>query len=317
MSFSTPTSIDTEITRNVSPFADPLTTPKATISRPVEIPLDGVLEPTMSVPSSAAVSSAVNVPSARTIPINTLVDSQNTIPEGFVPSSLPALSTYPSPSLTPLRSAWPDRNLSDRMSERSPSPHTRLPLPSAMAEALGASKNPGLIRRMSRGAQHRLRRRASTTQSMRMRDQSAGPVLMRRRSDSNGTSDYAQDMSDLELDSAAEDAAEEPTFPYALHNPNNGLGISVGRPSNDTTRFEGGQAPADPAILQKGTVLIKLTKRKRKTLKFWLDSNSARVCWHLTNPLKSFFIDDVTRVEAGLSPDTLETTFKCHLRMNI
>ncbi|WPH02321.1 1-phosphatidylinositol-4,5-bisphosphate phosphodiesterase 1 like protein [Acrodontium crateriforme] len=308
MNLSSPPMLDTESTNHVSSYADPLTTPKATVSNTMDMNLDGALAAMTFATSSAAVSSAMNIPSGRSSAMSALhpVDTHQTIPEGIVPSSLPAtlsahpsLSTYPSPSLTPLKSVWSDRAMSDHVSERSPSPHTRLPHPNSMAEALAASKSPGLIRRMSRGAHNRLRRRASTTQSMRMRDQSAGPVLMRRRSDSNGASDYGQDMSDLELDSAAEDVSEEAPYPFNTPDNSNGLGINTGRTSNDSNRSDGDQAPVDPSILQVGTVLVKLTRSKRKTMKFWLDTNSARVCWHLTNPLKSFFIDDVTRVEAG------------------
>lgn len=84
-----------------------------------------------------------------------------------------------------------------------------------MTEAFGMSKGTGLIRRLSRGAHNRLRRRPSTTQTNRIRDQSAGPVLVRRRSDSTGQSDLAGDMSDLDLGRTSEDGNEDSvsTFP--------------------------------------------------------------------------------------------------------
>lgn len=186
-------------------------------------------------------------------------------------------------------------------SERSPSPHTRSK--GAMAEAMSVrgSPSPGIMRRLSRGASHRLRRRASTTHSLRLRDQSAGPVLMRRRSESNGASDI-QDVSDLELDSN-NDELEEGSYRTLLRERTNPSGTNASRPSmassNAPSTFEGGIAPAMSAILENGTWLTKVTKRRQKRIKLRLDSSSARVCWHTSNPSKSFFIDDVREVRIG------------------
>lgn len=170
-----------------------------------------------------------------------------------------------------------------------------------MAEAIAASKSPGLIRRLSRGASQRLRRKASHQQTLRMRDNSAGPVLLRRRSDSNAASDYGgpPDMSDLELE-PSEDALDDPPYPrLPLRDRNNALGISVGRASNVSNYFEGGVAPSISAVLQAGTWTTKFSRKKTKRIKLWLDPDSARVCWHLTNTSKSFFIDDISEVRTG------------------
>lgn len=205
----------------------------------------------------------------------------------------------------------PRSAMSEVFAERSPSPHTRVPPPSSMADAMSVGRSPslgrspGIIRRLSRGAHNKLRRRASTQHSMRIRDPSAGPTLIRRRSDSNGASDMGQDVSDLDLDSTTEDVIEDTPYPYSSRDRTNGLGISLGKPSlasnngNNTSVFEGGIAPASSAVLENGTWLTKLTKRSTKRIKLWLDSNSARVCWHSSNPSKSFFIDDVREVRVG------------------
>lgn len=202
----------------------------------------------------------------------------------------------------------------DYMSERAfagrePSPHPRGSGTGAMAEAMSSAKSPGLIRRLSRGAQNKLRRRASTTHSMRLRDQSAGPVLVRQRSDSIGASDAGQDVSDLDLDNVTDDPADEvpevPHIPYSHTNreKTNGLGISAGRLSNASSTlastFEGGIAPASSAVLENGTWVTKMTKRQKKRIKLWLDPNSARVCWHSTRTSKSFFIDDIREYRVG------------------
>ncbi|KAK4546800.1 hypothetical protein LTR36_001532 [Oleoguttula mirabilis] len=265
-------------------------------------PVNTAVAMTVTTASTAAStsSSAREGPRGHLRPLRT----QTSIAENMVSmaseTSL-SLQTYPSPSAI-ARSVMLERSVSDRvvdrMPDRSPSPHARAPPPGAMAEAIAASKSPGLMRRLSRGAHTRLRRRASTTHSLRLRDQSAGPVLLRRRSDSNGATDLP-DVSDFELDSTAEDVAEGLHDPLMSFSRDNALGINSGRPSDVSTQFEGGIAPVNPTILQLGTEVTKLTKRRRKQITLWLDPNSARICWHPNKPEKSFFVDDVLEVRKG------------------
>ncbi|KAF2774340.1 PLC-like phosphodiesterase, partial [Teratosphaeria nubilosa] len=160
----------------------------------------------------------------------------------------------------------------------------------------------GLIRRLSRGATNKLRRRASTNHMRNVRDhrdQSAGPVLSRRRSDSNGASDLGE-MSDFELDSTAEDMSEEHALPPLPPILPNGLGVCVPRASDLSSQFEGGVADSVPATLQVGTWLDRLSKKKKKSVKFWLDAGTARVCWSGKVSNKSFGIDDVVAVRRGV-----------------
>ncbi|KAK0283549.1 hypothetical protein LTR35_001916 [Friedmanniomyces endolithicus] len=251
-------------------------------------------------PRSAPTSAPSSGPPSRTTSIGHLfpLKTPSTLGHGSVTAS-PQTNASPS---GPPRSAMSERTMSDRMSERSPSPHTRVPQPGAMAEAMASSRSPGLIRRLSRGAHNKLRRRASTQHSLRMqREQSAGPVLTRRRSDSNGGSEFGgQDVSDLELDSTVEDVAEEQFSPHQLQGRLNALGIDVPRSSDVSTLFEGGVADADPSILQCGTYLIRLTRKKKKRVMYWLDSTSARVCWYGKASVKSFGLDDVVEVRKDL-----------------
>lgn len=266
---------------------------------------------TVTPASAAALSSAAS--SSRGSPLSqkpslrtkrSFMHSDRVLDNGLSPQIYPTMS----PSVHPRSSA-----LERPIHERSPSPHTRVPHPSSMSDAM-SGKNPGLIRRLSRGAHNKLRRRASTTQSMsiRMRDQSAGPILVRRRSDSNGNSDIGQDVSDLELDSPPEipdDVIEERSYsrapsraPSRARGRHNGLANVAGRPSNASSAlssFEGGIAPAISAVLEQGTWVTKHTSKKAKRIKIWLDPNSARVCWHASNPAKSFFIDDIREIRVG------------------
>lgn len=279
------------------------TTPKAIPPKhPMSPPINTAVAMTVT-PASALTSASSNSSASPMghVPINRPRPSP--WQESQTPTDL-SLSpqTYPSSSPISTPASMARRTFSDKgLSERSPSPQTRTAPPGAMAEAIAASRSPGLIRRLSRGASQRLRRKASHQQTMRMRDNSAGPVLLRRRSDSNAASDYGgpPDMSDLELE-PSEDALEDPPYPrLPLRDRNNALGISVGRTSNASNYFEGGIAPSISAVLQAGTWATKFSRKKTKRIKLWLDPNSARVCWHMTNTSKSFFIDDISEVRTG------------------
>jgi phosphatidylinositol phospholipase C delta len=164
-----------------------------------------------------------------------------------------------------------------------------------MAEAMAMSKGPGLIRRLSRGAQNKIvRRRPSTTSQP--RDISVGPAIMRRRSDSNkNVPDSGVDISDLDLDSQDEEAVEDMTdIPY--------LNIAQPQQDNMPTRPsigsipEEGLAPAIPLALQQGTMLTKVTKKKRKSLLFRFEFAAAKICWDPRNPSKHVYIDDIQDV---------------------
>jgi phosphatidylinositol phospholipase C delta len=194
----------------------------------------------------------------------------------FAPSSLPAVPTYTLPE-----SLLPPPVLSPPTSS-----------PSAMAEALG--KGPGLIRRVSRGAQgipNRFRRGNATAN--RDRDKSSGPVIMRRRSDSRAAADADTGISDLdtyEEEDAIDDFYGEP--------PVNGLGISnlasTGSSLSDTRPV----GPRLPSRLENGTQMQKVTKKDKKTITLRLDLDSAKVYWD-SSQQKSFYIDDIKELRYG------------------
>ncbi|GAB7365763.1 hypothetical protein MBLNU230_g7098t1 [Neophaeotheca triangularis] len=292
-------------TRNTTPpneggaqldFDDDVITPKAQ-SFPVS-DLDSSLATNATPPPTRSIPISTPNHTNRTSVLSQLPDlkTQTTVAHERA-QELGRSQSYHSPSMLAQRAPGIERSYS----ERSPSPHTRRAPNGALSEAMNSTKSPGLIRRVSRGAANRIRRRASTTTTMRMRDQSAGPVLVRRRSDSNGASDLAQDVSDLDLDSLPDEAGEEPEYTTHIGR-TNGLGISMGRTSNvsnGSTSFEGGIAPAISAVLEQGTWVVKVTSKKQKKIKLWLDTNSARVCWHPSSNSKSFFIDDVREIRIG------------------
>jgi phosphatidylinositol phospholipase C delta len=116
---------------------------------------------------------------------------------------------------------------------------------------------------------------------------------MRRRSDSNkNIPDSGVDVSDLDLDSADEEAVED----YGDNTINgNALGITSPRPSIVGV-VEEGSAPTIPLALQQGTWLTKVTKKKRKSLLFRFDFEAAKICWDPSKASKQVYIDDIQDV---------------------
>ncbi|KAF2643782.1 PLC-like phosphodiesterase [Massarina eburnea CBS 473.64] len=164
--------------------------------------------------------------------------------------------------------------------------------PSAMAEAL--SKGPGLIRRVSRGAQgipNKFRRNGSNAQ----RDKSSGPVIMRRRSDSRTAVEAANDLSDVDdayifsEDTAVDEDGE----------PIDALRILSKRLADRSIPSMTVEAPTRNSRLEQGTMFKKITKRREKNIDLRLDLDTAKVCWDSSRPSKSFYIDDVKEIRTG------------------
>ncbi|KAF2005749.1 PLC-like phosphodiesterase [Amniculicola lignicola CBS 123094] len=237
-------------------------------------------------PTFVRTSSAINIPSSRNSPASMSSPfltngSLQSTPEGMLPmshSSLPAPpSLYlPESLFLPAASTPPTSS------------------PSAMAEAL--SKGPGLIRRVSRGAQgipNKFRRNGSNLH----RDKSSGPVIMRRRSDSRTGADNAMDVSDLDLDFDEEEAVED--LGDMGREPVNALGISSIKPSISSIPDSTVVAPVRNSRLEQGTPLRKITKKECKEIFLRLDLNSAKVYWNTSKESKSFYIDDVHEIRSG------------------
>ncbi|MCJ1432755.1 Phospholipase C [Xylographa pallens] len=166
------------------------------------------------------------------------------------------------------------------------------PSHNAMSEALHQSKGPSLIRRISKGASNttsRLIRRRQSSNSVTNRDQSSGPVTMRRRSGAEVDIDPGSEGDD-------EDVLQDPLSLCSME-PANDSGISSGASTlKKPARTEGGIAPIVPSLLRNGTSLMKITKKKRKTLTFVLDVESAKVSWDPSNTSKRFYVDDIQQI---------------------
>ncbi|KAF2397714.1 PLC-like phosphodiesterase, partial [Trichodelitschia bisporula] len=201
-----------------------------------------------------------------------------------ISSSLPAVISIPDKMSQP----------TPNMSSFSTSPPISAASPSAMAEALAISnKGPGLMRRLSRGATNRItRRRLSATSAN--RDVSCGPVIVRRRSDSNkAIPDGGIDVSDLDLDDLdADTAANEDLSTSPTHN---GLVATPSARPSITSISEEKLAPTMPQVLQQGTLLTKVTRKKRREVLFRFDFEAAKICWDS----KQVYVDDIQAVREG------------------
>ncbi|KAK4968705.1 hypothetical protein LTR66_011793, partial [Elasticomyces elasticus] len=215
----------------------------------------------------------------------------------------PTIAVQGSPELLatsqgPLTGSLPNFRLPEpAMSVAVPSAPT--PPRSAMSEAISRNRSPGIIRRLSRGAHQRLTRRRPSANRSNIRDQSAGPVLVRRRSESNTEGNGGIDLSDQDTVNSPEDAFDESGYASIRGEVFSALGVSMGRPGTRPTT-ESGIAPTISTILEEGTWVYKVTKKKRKSVKLRLDSRAAMICWDATDSSKQFHIDDVRDLRVGV-----------------
>lgn len=157
------------------------------------------------------------------------------------------------------------------------------------------NKGPGLMRRISRGAANKLTRRRQSTSHNEKRDRSSGPVIMRRRSDSKTGTQNSRD-------NALESSNEEDSYDTL-----DSLGAWCGSdasslPSDNPVglaRNAGAIAPKVDSKIQCGTLLTKVTKKRRKQVRFFLDLDAGKVYWDVSNPAKRFYIDDIKEIRVG------------------
>ncbi|KAL4815573.1 hypothetical protein BDW67DRAFT_64429 [Aspergillus spinulosporus] len=235
----------------------------------------------------------------------TYASSYTTTPTSLPPSCTP--SNDSSPSGTPFLSAVD--SLRDRVT---PLPPTSAPsielgdsimaVPATISASYpgdtvipNSNKGTGLMRRISRGAANKLTRRRTSNSHNDKRDRSSGPVIMRRRSDSKtGT----QNGRDSALDSSYEEDSND-----ALDALGGWAGSETSSVPNDITptvpRSPVVVAPTVDSAIQRGTILTKITKKRRKQVRFLLNLDAGKVYWDPSNPAKRFYIDDVKEIRVG------------------
>jgi phosphatidylinositol phospholipase C delta len=171
-----------------------------------------------------------------------------------------------------------------------------------MSEALASSKSPGIMRRLSnRATQFAGRRRQSST-NPKNRDHSTGPVIMRRRSDSNSTAPEARGSLFGDSD---DDYTEEPREDLPVFVGGDGTkdlsGTSTNVSANGNTPMDISTGPVIPSSIVQGTLMTKVSKKKKKKLlTLVLDIDSAKVSWDKSRPSKCFYIDDIKEIRCGV-----------------
>ncbi|EED21530.1 1-phosphatidylinositol-4,5-bisphosphate phosphodiesterase Plc1, putative [Talaromyces stipitatus ATCC 10500] len=155
----------------------------------------------------------------------------------------------------------------------------------------------GLMRRISRGAANKLTRRRQSSTQRDKRERSSGPVIMRRRSDSKTHPLTGRESTlDWSFDDEDNDLYEPFNSGWAG---SEATSISSDLPGTILPREAGVVAPKVDSVLQRGTLLTKVTKKKKKQVRFFLDLEAAKVRWDLSNPSKRFYIDDIKQIHVG------------------
>lgn len=121
---------------------------------------------------------------------------------------------------------------------------------------------------------------------------------MRRRSDSKSGPDAESALTGTRASMEEDDEAhlEESINLMGLGLSGDGICLDHGAASPRVFQTPGWMAPIVPPILRQGTLLIKVTKKKRKTMNFVLDIDSAKVSWNPSNASKRFYIDDIQEI---------------------
>lgn len=163
----------------------------------------------------------------------------------------------------------------------------------------------GLIRKLSQSAKagvqstgQRLRRKTSSSGQGR-REQSNGPIT-RRRSDSKSAS--VNGTTTVEgLNPADFDGGRFVDSPYvssfvSTFNDACSIGSDPFSPVQENSERT---APTLPDQLIRGSLLTKVTKRRRKQLNFFLTVDGSTVSWNPAKHSKSFCVDDIRSIRFG------------------
>lgn len=146
-------------------------------------------------------------------------------------------------------------------------------------DASVGAKASGLMRRFSRGAASRFSRKKQNA----LINEGSGPIIIRRRSDSKHSPSRSDPFFDSELED--DDTSISPT--------------SEGSNGVSTRRSTGGVAPKVDMLLQRGCLLTKVSKQRKKLRTFYLDVDTAKLFWDPSNPTKRIYIDNIKEIHVG------------------
>lgn len=147
------------------------------------------------------------------------------------------------------------------------------------------------MRRISRGAANKLRKRTSSKGD----DEASGPLTMRHRSDSGSVKDVG-----LQHDSRSDDEDDSSGSVAVVSSADGTKDSSTGRfPRSAQPTMSAPPAVVIPQALQRGTTLTRVTRKKLAKRTFKLDTQSAKVTWDPSKPSSRFFVDDVKEIRVG------------------
>ncbi|KAM0523209.1 hypothetical protein ACHAPE_001702 [Trichoderma viride] len=158
----------------------------------------------------------------------------------------------------------------------------------------------GLIRTLSRASSRASRRlsnkgRRQSSAASSSRDNSAGPSLWRKRSDSNSTApEYGVGDSDSGSEIAGDDRQ-----PFVLNtlnqdSPPRSTSASISSGSNNTV------GPVIPLQLRQGTPLKKISKKNRsKRIHLIYDTATNKMMWDASRPQKYLHVDEIIEIRTG------------------
>jgi len=177
----------------------------------------------------------------------------------------------------------------------------------AMAEVM---KHQGLIRRLSNKASKAISRRRTSSTHPNSRNGSAGPAMLRRRSDSNNALPQpSSSQTELMDRSIAVDSDSE--FDYADEKDDLASiftfdGVTEVSPTSGPASVAGSAGPANtpagpviPLNLLTGTSVIKVSKKNsNKRIVLVLDTEAAKITWD-RSPTKCIYIDTIKDIRTA------------------
>ena len=253
------------------------------------------------VPSHSASNGPVHAPIRLQLKGDTSNHRALTLPINStrIPASVHTTSISVSPSTVSLQSSPDILHAHDSAAQGSVSPlqlpaspaFVSPPLPtgqSSMSEALQA-KSPGLIRRLSGRAASRFVRKRQSSNNVRSRDQSVGPLVTRRRSGSK--TGYDSDMATEGYSTVEEDFSPLDAMSMAIPS----TPASTQSRSRKPSRAEDYDPPIIPTELLCPTRLTKITRKgSRKQIDLVLDPQAAKLTWKSLS--KGLYIDDIQAI---------------------
>lgn len=167
--------------------------------------------------------------------------------------------------------------------------------PSTMPEIIPKSN---LMRRFSNRAHRFASRRRQSSAAPASRDGSVGPSILRRRSDSNATTQTESNVltdTDEEVDTVQDDAISLLGLDGATQNSSGNS--TAGSISGSSSTMAG---PVLPAQLQNGSPVLKVSKKNRtRRVNLVYETESNKLSWDPTRPQKSLHVDEIKEIRTG------------------